>query len=186
MPDCDTMLINSSWSLVPEGVSFERESSEIEFAMEAIKAIREMRVESECAPSKKLDVVFVVDSEKQKSIENVEQHITDIGNLSNLSYCNNKDDAPKDAMSAVLSGAELYIPMEDLIDFDAEFERLTKEEKRLQDEVKRAEGKLSNEGFVNKAPQKIIDEEKAKLEEYKDMLLKVQDRLAVVSGKISK
>ncbi|MBQ7245821.1 MAG: valine--tRNA ligase [Firmicutes bacterium] len=186
MPDCDTMLINSSWPVVPEGVCFERESSEIEFAMEAIKAIREMRVESECAPSKKLDVVFVVDSEKQKSIENIEQHITDIGNLSNLSYCNNKDDAPKDAMSAVLSGAELYIPMEDLIDFDAEFERLTKEEKRLKDEVKRAEGKLSNEGFVNKAPQKIIDEEKAKLDEYKDMLLKVQDRLAVVSGKISK
>ena len=76
--------------------------------------------------------------------------------------------------------------MEDLIDFDAEYERLTKEEKRLLDEVKRGEGKLSNEGFVSKAPQKIIDEERAKLEEYKEMLAKVKDRLVVISEKIGK
>ena len=63
---------------------------------------------------------------------------------------------------------------------------LTKEEKRLLDEVKRGEGKLSNEGFVSKAPQKIIDEERAKLEEYKEMLAKVKDRLVVISEKIGK
>ena len=186
MPSCDTFLINSEWPRVPEGISFEKESAEIEFAMEAIKAIREMRVESECAPSKKLDVVIVADADKQASIANIENHIVDIGNLIGISYCSDKKDAPKDAMTAVISGAEIYVPMEDLIDFDAEYERLTKEEKRLLDEVKRGEGKLSNEGFVSKAPQKIIDEERAKLEEYKEMLAKVKDRLVVISEKIGK
>ncbi|MBO4235064.1 MAG: valine--tRNA ligase, partial [Firmicutes bacterium] len=150
------------------------------------KAIREMRVEAECAPSKKLDVVMVADVEKQKSIRNIESHIIDIANLSELSYCDKKNDAPGDAMTAVVSGAEIYIPMEDLIDFAAEYERLTKEEQRLVSEVKRGEGKLSNEGFVSKAPQKIIDEEKAKLAEYQEMLGKVRERISVIADRIEK
>ena len=186
MPNCDTFLINSSWPTVSEKVDFSTESADIEFAMDAIKAVREMRVEAECAPSKKLDVVIVADGENQASLKRVEKHIGDIGNLASISYCNNKADAPKDAMTKVISGAEIYVPMEDLIDFDAEYERLTKEEKRLMDEVKRGEGKLSNEGFVSKAPQKIIDEEKAKLEEYKEMLGKVKDRLILIAEKIGK
>ena len=70
------------------------------------------------------------------------------------------------------------------MDYKAELDRLTKEKKRLEGEVKRATGKLSNEGFVSKAPAKLIEEEKAKKAMYEDMLAKVADRLAIVETKL--
>ena len=183
LPNSDTYLINARWPEVSEGVSFDRESQEIEFAMSAIRAIREMRVEAECAPSKKLDLVILSDSEKLDGIKKVEKHIVDIGNLNGVSYAMDKSEVPSDATVKVIAGAEMYVPMADLIDYAVELEKLTKEEKRLEGEVKRGEGKLSNEGFVSKAPQKIIDEEKAKLEEYKEMLEKVRKSLATLKEK---
>ena len=89
-------------------------------------------------------------------------------------------------MSAVIDGAEIYIPLEDLVDYNAEYERLLKEQKKLEGEVKRVEGKLSNEGFVSKAPEKVINEEKEKMVKYKEMLEKVTDRLAMIGAKIGK
>ena len=93
-------------------------------------------------------------------------------------------EAPKDAMTAVITGAEIYVPLEELVDFSAEFDRLTKEKKRLEGEVKRASGKLSNQGFVSKAPAKLIEEEKAKLAGYQEMLDKVLERLELVASKL--
>ena len=89
-------------------------------------------------------------------------------------------------MSAVIDGAEIYIPLEDLVDFAAEYDRLMKEKKRLEGEVKRVEGKLSNQGFVSKAPEKIINEEKEKKIKYEDMLAKVSARLETVAKKAGK
>ena len=89
-------------------------------------------------------------------------------------------------MSSVIAGAEIYIPLEDLVDFAAEYERLSKEKKRLEGEVKRVEGKLANQGFVSKAPEKVVNEEKEKMAKYKEMLAKVCERLAVVAKKAGK
>ena len=89
-------------------------------------------------------------------------------------------------MSAVIDGAEIYIPLEDLVDYNAEYERLLKEQKKLEGEVKRVEGKLSNQGFVSKAPEKVINEEREKMVKYKEMLEKVTDRLAMIGAKIGK
>ena len=89
-------------------------------------------------------------------------------------------------MSAVLDGAEIFIPLDDLVDFNAEFERLTKEKKRLEGEVKRVVGKLSNEGFVAKAPEKVINEEREKKVKYEEMLEKVISRLEMVAKKVEK
>lgn len=89
-------------------------------------------------------------------------------------------------MSAVIDGVEIFIPLDDLVDFNAEFERLTKEKKRLEGEVKRVVGKLSNEGFLAKAPEKVINEEREKQAKYEEMLAKVSDRLAMVAGKVNR
>ena len=78
--------------------------------------------------------------------------------------------SPDDAVSAVIPGAVLYIPFAELVDIDKEIERLKKEEGRLNGEIKRCEGMLGNEKFISKAPQAKIDEEKAKLEKYQQML----------------
>lgn len=86
-------------------------------------------------------------------------------------------------MSAVVDGAEVFIPLDDLMDYEAELERLRKEEKRLEGEVKRVVGKLSNEGFVSKAPAQLVEEERGKQVKYEEMLAKVIDRLAMVTAK---
>ena len=89
-------------------------------------------------------------------------------------------------MSAVVDGAEVFIPLDDLMDYEAELTRLQKEKKRLEGEVKRVTGKLSNQGFISKAPEKVVAEERAKKDKYEEMLAKVTERLAVVEKKTGK
>jgi valyl-tRNA synthetase len=89
---------------------------------------------------------------------------------------------PEKAMTAVVTGAELILPLSGLIDFAQELARLDKELQSLQAEVERIEKKLSNEGFVAKAPAKVIEEEKAKLADYKDKRDKVTGRLVELKG----
>ena len=87
-------------------------------------------------------------------------------------------------MSAVVDGAEVFIPLDDIIDYAAELERLAKEQKRLEGEVKRVKGMLGNPNFVNKAPEKKVAEERAKQVKYEEMLAKVNERLALVESKV--
>ena len=74
--------------------------------------------------------------------------------------------------------AVVYLPLEDLVDFEQEMERLQKEEEKLKKEIKRAEGMLSNERFISKAPEAKVQEEREKLEKYTQMLQQVQERMA--------
>ena len=89
-------------------------------------------------------------------------------------------------MSGVINGAEIFINMDELMDYSAEYERLGKEKKKLESEVARGEKKLGNEGFVAKAPENVIAMEREKLENYKANLAKVTDRLALVAKKLGK
>ena len=88
---------------------------------------------------------------------------------------------PEDAVSTVIPDAVIYIPFAELVDIDKEIERLKKEEGRLQGEIKRCNGMLNNERFTSKAPKAKIDEEKAKLVKYTQMLEQVTERLATLS-----
>ena len=76
--------------------------------------------------------------------------------------------------------AEIYLPLEELVDMKAEKERLEKEKKRLEGEIRRVEGKLGNPGFVSKAPEKVIAEEREKGEKYRAMLEKVAESLSAM------
>ena len=87
-------------------------------------------------------------------------------------------------MSAVVDGAEVFVPLDDLMDYEAELARLQKEKTRLEGEVKRVVSKLSNEGFVSKAPEKVVAAEREKQAKYEEMLTKVNDRLAIVENKV--
>ena len=87
-------------------------------------------------------------------------------------------DIAEDAVSIVVPGAAVYLPLEDLVDFEQEKERLAKEEEKLTKEIARAKGMLSNEKFLSKAPEKKVREEKEKLEKYTQMLAQVQERMA--------
>ncbi len=89
-------------------------------------------------------------------------------------------------MSGVITDAEIFINMDELMDYNAEFERLGKEKKKLESEVARGEKKLGNEGFVAKAPENVIAMEREKLENYRIKLAKVTERLAIVEKKLGK
>lgn len=88
-----------------------------------------------------------------------------------------KDGVADNAVSVVVADAVVYLPLEDLVDFEQELERLKKEEERLNKEIKRAEGMLSNEKFVSKAPEAKVQEEREKLEKYRQMLSQVRERM---------
>ena len=89
-------------------------------------------------------------------------------------------------MSGVITDAEIFINMDELMDYNAEFERLGKEKKKLESEVARGEKKLGNEGFVAKAPENVIAMEREKLENYRIKLAKVTERLVIVEKKLGK
>lgn len=182
----DNYLIKASWPKFSLSCVFPAAVRKLETAMEAIRAIRNIRAEAEAAPNKKLRAVILTNQNNKDVITAGERYIKSLANITEVMFIDDKKQAPEEAMSAVIDGAEIYIPLEDLVDFAAEYDRLMKEKKRLEGEVKRVEGKLSNQGFVSKAPEKIINEEKEKKIKYEDMLAKVSARLETVAKKAGK
>jgi len=179
-------LINASWPVYSDKRHFQSEEAILNMSMEAISAIRNIRAEAEAAPSRKLTAVIFAEGTDMDRIKAGERYIKDLANITDISYVDDAAKAPEDVMSAVIAGAQIFIPLDDLVDYNAEFDRLTKEKKRLEGEVTRVEKKLANQGFISKAPQNVIDEEKAKQAQYEEMLSKVTEQLATVAEKVGK
>jgi valyl-tRNA synthetase len=146
--------------------------------MEAIKGIRNVRAEMNVVPSKKAKVMIIpASSEVKGAIEEGCIYFERLASASEVALLPDKTGVPEDAVSVVMSGAEIYIPLSDLVDFEKEIERLNKEKENLEKELQRVRGKLNNQGFISKAPQNVIDAEKAKEKKYQDMMDKVLERL---------
>lgn len=173
------LLISEAWPKHKK-LNFDESREKIEMAKDIIKVIRNIRAEADALPSRSLSLIIVSDK-KAKEIEASSGYIKSLANVSKIEIIQDKSKAPRDVMSGIVDGAEILIPMEDLIDFEAEILRLQAEKKRLIKEVDRVNKKLSNKNFVDKAPQKIVDEERAKGEKYEEMLEKVIDRLKSMS-----
>ena len=176
-------LIKEKWPVFVPEEEYEKESAVLSAAMEAIRAIRNIRAEAEASPKKKL-TAFIVAKEAREKLEAGRRYICDMANITEITFADDRKDVPENVMTAVIDGAEIFIPLDELVDFEAEKERLAKEKKRLEGEVARTEKMLSNPGFVNKAPEKKIAEEKEKQAKYKDMLEKVCERLSMIEEKL--
>ena len=180
--DEEESIMISSWPVYDEANNFAAEEKAIETIKEAVRNIRNLRADMNVAPSRKALVYVVTASEAVKNIFN-----NSLGFFGTLAYASevkvqaDKAGIPDDAVSTVIPDAVIYIPFAELVDVDKEIERLKKEEGRLQGEIKRCNGMLNNEKFTSKAPQAKIDEEKAKLVKYTQMLEQVTERLATLS-----
>ena len=180
--DEEESIMISSWPVYDEANNFAAEEKAIETIKEAVRNIRNLRADMNVAPSRKALVYVVTASEDVKNIFN-----NSLGFFGTLAYASevkvqaDKAGIPDDAVSTVIPDAVIYIPFAELVDIDKEIERLKKEEGRLQGEIKRCNGMLNNEKFTSKAPQAKIDEEKAKLVKYTQMLEQVTERLATLS-----
>ncbi len=168
----------SSWPEYQEKYCFEEEETSVSLMKEAVKGIRNVRAERNVPPSRKAAVIVVSEKEEiRKIFEKSRVFFASLGYASTVTVQEDKRNIPEDAVSIVIHDAAVYIPMEELVDMAKETERLEKEEKRLEGELKRVNGMLGNEKFMNKAPQVKIDEEKAKLEKYTNMMAQVKERL---------
>jgi valyl-tRNA synthetase len=143
----------------------------MEKLIEVIRAIRNRRAEMNVPPSKKASLQIVSgrsDVFNEKSTKFFEK----LASASNVAYpCEYADET---AVQIVTDAATVYIPMGDLVDFEKELARLTKEKEKTEGEILRLEKKLGNEGFVAKAPAAVIEGEKAKLAKYKDTLASLE------------
>jgi valyl-tRNA synthetase len=126
-------------------------------------------------PSKKAKVIIV--TENKALFEGTEIFFEKLASASETLIQSDKSGIGDNAVNAVVEGAEVFIPLDELVDKEKELERLTAEKQKLEAEIKRVEGKLSNESFVAKAPEKVVAEERAKGEKYKAMLEKVLESL---------
>ncbi|MDF2961915.1 MAG: valyl-tRNA synthetase [Paenibacillus sp.] len=156
--------------------------SEMEMLMDIIRTVRNIRAEVNVPMSKKIELMIKPSGDDTLSIlKRNEEYIQRFCNTSLLEISLGLT-TPDKAMTGIVTGAELYLPLAGLIDISQELARLEKELQSLYGEVERIEKKLSNEGFVAKAPAKVIDEEKAKLADYADKRDKVIARLAELRG----
>jgi valyl-tRNA synthetase len=171
--DNEKELMMTHWPKIKQRVDYDEKNDIIEKLKEIIVEIRNIRASKNIHPSKKADLIFVTEN-YQEEIEQAKDFLLKLGFGKDVIVQKDKASIPEDAIQIISDGMELYIPLEGLIDKEEERKRQEEEKIRLQQEIARCEKMLSNPGFVNKAPQAKIDEEKAKLEKYKAMLEKIE------------
>lgn len=155
-------------------------AKQISVVMDAIRGVRNVRSERNVPPSKPVGMLIrSQDAATLKLLESVRPYLMRFCNLNSLTIGDDVS-VPENAVTVIVSGAELFLPLADLVDLAAERERLQRERQRLEDEVTRVRHKLSNAQFVNKAPAAVVEAERAKEEDYLAKLRAVEERLNVL------
>ena len=158
--------------------NFAKEEKAVETIKEAVRGIRNSRTGMNVPPSRKAKVFVVSDDEQVRDIfEKGKVFITTLAYASEVVIQSDKSGIDEDAVAVLIPNATVYMPFSDLVDIDKEIERLKNEEKKLEGELKRVNGMLSNEKFISKAPEAKINEEKEKLSKYTIMMEQVKERL---------
>ncbi len=178
-------LMNETWP-VPTGADYSAEVKLMEASMAAIRAIRNIRAEAEAAPSRKLHAVIIAEGADAELAKAGASYIKALGGLEELTVTSDRSVLAEDNKSAAVPGMEIYVPMDELVDYAKEKEKLVKEIAKIESEIARASSKLANQGFVAKAPAKVIEAEKEKLANFTDLLEKGKARLAAVEAKLAK
>ena len=179
LQDEEPSIMISSWPVYKDEWNFAADEHAVEVIKEAVRAIRNVRTSMNVPPSRKAKVFVVTeDADLTNIFENSRVFFSTLASANEVVIQKDKAGIGEDAVSAVIPKAAIYMPFAELVDIEKETERLKKEEERLTKELARVNGMLANEKFVSKAPQAKIDEEKAKLQKYTEMMEQVKTRLA--------
>ena len=177
LPEEESIMI-SDWPVYQEAWNFPQETAMLEHVKEVVKGVRNARAEMNVPQNKKTKVYIVgADSQMCEQFEKLKQTYASLAHATEVLVQADKNGIGADAVSIVVHNAVVYLPLDELVDMEKEKERLLKEQERLKKEIARAQGMLSNEKFVSKAPASKVEEEKAKLQKYKDMMEKVTVQL---------
>ncbi|MGM0603644.1 MAG: valine--tRNA ligase [Bacillota bacterium] len=177
LPGTEGSIMNSDW---PEktGTGADEESEvKMELIMEVIKSIRNIRNEMKVNPGKRIEALLSAESKKAEILEEGREYIENLARIKDLTIGGENINKPDKVSTAIVNEVEVILPLKGMIDLDKELKRLEKEIEDVEFEIKRANGKLNNEGFVNKAPEHLVEAEKKKLQEYKQKKEKLIQRL---------
>jgi valyl-tRNA synthetase len=178
----DESIMISEWPVYTKELAYQKEEEAVEIIKAAVKGIRNVRTDMNVPPSRKASVIVVSESDKVRTIfDNSKVFFATLGYAAEVTIQADKTGIPSDSVAAVIPEAAIYMPFADLVDIEKEIERLTKEKVRLEGELNRVKGMLSNERFVSKAPEAKLAEEKEKLEKYTNMMDQVSERLEHLS-----
>ena len=174
----------SAWPVYDENRNFPLAENIVGHFKEIIRGVRNVRAEMNVPNSRKAKVYVVCEDQQLcAGLAVVNNSAVMMAAASEFIIQKDKTGIAEDAVSIVVPDAMVYVPLEELIDFAQEIERLTKEEARLTKEIARAQGMLNNEKFISKAPEAKVQEERDKLEKYRQMKEQVSARLENLKGK---
>lgn len=182
LPNNESLLICSQWESFSDDLIFEEDEKSLDMIIEMITGIRNARSEMNISPSKKSSLFIITEDDfVKKSIQSNKEIILSLASAEEISLIDTE--YKEEAMTVVRNKYTVYIPLKGLINYGQELDRLNKELEKMESEIKRAEGKLSNKSFTDKAPQKIVDQEKEKLEKYKNIYTDLRSRIEEIKTK---
>ncbi len=168
----------SKWPQYKDELKDTEAEHDMDLVIEAIKSLRNLRAEMNVPPSRKAKVIAYSNEEGKKAFEGGKPYFEKLASASEVEFIETKEGLPSNVVSLVVKGGELFMPLLDLVDREKELDRLAKEKDKLLKEIDRVQKKLSNENFTKKAPEAVVNEEKAKGEKYKEMLKAVEERIS--------
>lgn len=183
LPHQGESIMVSPWPQAQEGLWDEQAEQDMLLIMDIIKGIRNIRGEMNIIPSRKVEVkLSVKNQDLAATVKRGENHIKKLSNVSRVEVYVNLGEKPHKAATSVAAGAEIYVPLEGVIDFDVEIQRLSKELSDVGKELERVLKKLSNEQFVHKAPAEVVEKEKVKKSEMEEKKRVLESRLSLLRG----
>ncbi|MBQ2743177.1 MAG: valine--tRNA ligase [Oscillospiraceae bacterium] len=182
LPHDGESIMISDWPKADDALNFKTEEENMEVLMQAIRAIRNRRAEMNVPPSRKAQLIVIPDDDKAKVIfETGTPFFIKLASASEVIMSEGVEDTSK-MVSVVSQSAKLFIPMNELIDTEAELKRLTKEREKAEKDFNMINGKLSNAGFVAKAPANVVEAEREKLEKVKALLANIDESIAKLNA----
>ena len=179
LPNGGEALIIADWPVVEESFNNADDAHGIELIQDIIKNIRNIRAEMNIENSRKTNtIIYTKDEFTARALSENESHIVKLGYSDSVNIVDSKDGLGDEYVSLVVDKCEVYLALAELVDFDQELKRLEKEKGEMISEIKRAEGKLNNEGFTKKAPASVVEEEVEKKKTYEEMLKNIEERIA--------
>ncbi|AGB41920.1 valyl-tRNA synthetase [Halobacteroides halobius DSM 5150] len=183
LPSVEDSLMTATWP-EPDSIAInDQAEAKMDIVMDVIRSVRNIRNEMKVNPGK--EITAILTSEEQAKLDVIAEgrdYIADLSKVSDLTITAEVDDRPDKASTAITNQVEIILPLKDLIDIDKEVARLEEEIEDVEYEIERAKGKLANEGFVNNAPDHLVEEEREKKKEYTAKKEQLQERLAELKG----
>ena len=171
MPNTEGTIMTKEFPRYNSKLAYKKDAQSFEGVMEIIKAVRAVKTELDCPPSRKVSLFIATDSKRMITLG--QDSILKLAGAKEIKFVQSAEEAGENAVTKVLAIGTVYIPMGELVDIEKEKIRLQGELEKVMAEIRRADGKLNNQGFVAKAPKKLVDEERAKLNKFIEMREKI-------------